>query len=264
MLRGNYNGLIFEYACCFIINRVVTDEKLSGFLNRKVDSIRWKKRGFGDLAFFFFLKRGYCGYEATLEPILNIRDSMQSFIFRKRCTLTTIVGTYIVRDKRRSSDLLTEASRMSIEPSLSLSLSLSFSLALFLRGNFVYLLIYGTTRSQLEWNENLENFWRETMQSHLTWLHEKKYFRRIRIDASSYSTRQWIYRSEGRSVMLLTQHTLFVTGEQHVNRELEGRPFCVYTRINFHHRAGTATTNRPSVKWNNRLYDKLYFIFYYS
>ena len=48
---------------------------------------------------------------------------------------------------------------MSIEPSLSLSLSLSFSLALFLRGNFVYLLIYGTTRSQLEWNENdLENF----------------------------------------------------------------------------------------------------------
>ena len=110
------------------------------------------------LLFFFFLKGGYCGYEATLEPILNIRDSMQSFIFRKRCTLTTIVGTYIVRDKRRSSDLLTEASRMSIEPSLSLSLSLSFSLALFLRGNFVYLLIYGTTRSQLEWNENLENF----------------------------------------------------------------------------------------------------------
>lgn len=106
---------------------------------------------------FFFFKRGYCGYEATLEPILNIRDSMQSFIFRKRCTLTTIVGTYIVRDKRRSSDLLTEASRMSIEPSLFLSLS--FSLALFLRGNFVYLLIYGTTRSQLEWNENdLENF----------------------------------------------------------------------------------------------------------
>lgn len=38
------------------------------------------------------------------------------------------------------------------------------------------------------------------------------------------------------------------TGEQHVNRELEGRPSCVYTRINFHHRAGTATTNRSSVK----------------
>lgn len=228
-----------------------------------------KKTRFRWSCFFFFLKRGYCGYEATLEPILNIRDSMQSFIFRKRCTLTTIVGTYIVRDKRRSSDLLTEASRMSIEPSLSLSLSLSRALSS--RKLCVSINLWNNSiATRVEWERPWKLLTRnDAISSYL--IARKKIFstdsnRRLLLfdttmDLPIRRKERLLKRSR---VMLLTQHTLFVTGEQHVNRELEGRPSCVYTRINFHHRAGTATTNRPSVKWNNRLYDKLYFIFYYS
>lgn len=88
---------------------------------------------------------------------------MQNFIFRKRCTLT-IVAAYIIRDKTKKGGRVICWRRLRGCRS-NLTFFLSLSLSPF--GNFV--LIYGTTRSPLEWNENdLENFCRETMQSHLT------------------------------------------------------------------------------------------------